>query len=181
MTNKDGQADSMTVSELIASFRPKQLWILVVIAFGLLSGSFGLGYKASSYLSEAKISTSESEFATVKMSYEGEIATLKAKANEFRGLQTKQRFLEFYIKYLLALKDYEKSQTNQDREVMTTIAGNFKNYIMELVQRGEDAKDEIDLRGLYLSKGSGREAFVKFGYDGSRWVLPEEFGFHALE
>ena len=78
MSNKAERLTSITVSELIGSLRPGQLWILVVIVFGLLSGSFGFGYKACSLVSET------------------EAARLKKCENDFRGLQAKHQFLELY-------------------------------------------------------------------------------------
>ena len=56
-----------------------------------------------------------------------------------------------------------------------------KEAIKELLERGEESADDIDLRGLFLGKTPGKQATVKFGYDGSVWPLPNEFGFAAAD
>lgn len=156
------KTESLTISQIMTSMKPAQIWGVLVIVFGLLSGSFGLGYKLKSSVSEA------------------EVAKYKNTMSQFRGLQSKEKFLALYLRYMIATDKYEKSESEKDLTMKDVAASNFKKYIEEHLKRGEDAKDEIDLQGLFLGKGGTSEATVKFGYDGSVWPVPIEFGFAAL-
>ena len=54
-------------------------------------------------------------------------------------------------------------------------AGEYlRDSIEELLKRGEEAKHAVS-----LGKSGGKEATVKFGYDGTVWPVPIEFGFAA--
>ena len=78
---------------------------------------------------------------------------------------------------MYAIRSYYASE--KKREDVDEAGVHLRSYIEELLKRGEDAGDEIDLRGLFLGKSPGKKATVKFGYDGSVWPLPPEFGFAA--
>ena len=168
MQNTQRPASDITVAGLLSSLKPAQLWSIIVIMFGLIGGSFGLGYKANTLRAESEIAK-----------YENKIATLEMKSKQFLGLETKERFLAFYLRYLIAKLTHEASPSEDTEADMKKIGDNFSAFIEKLVKRGDDAGDEIDLRGLFLGKGGGRDATVKFGYDGSVWPVPPEFGFHA--
>ena len=127
-----------------------------------------LGYKANALKAEAEIAK-----------YQNEIATLKTQTKQFLGLTTKERFLSAYLKYTIAKRDHELSPSDQTQETLQELFTQFRAYIQSLLERGEKARDEIDLRGLFLGKGAGKMANVKFAYDGSVWPVPPEFGFAA--
>jgi hypothetical protein len=55
----------------------------------------------------------------------------------------------------------------------------YRAHVMQMVTRGEEASDEIDLRGASLGKSGTDDVSVKFGYDGSVWPLPKELGLAA--
>ena len=157
---------SLTISELLSVLKPAQLWIILTVIFAVLSGTFGLGYKLNDFLAQSEA-----------VNYQTEIAALKIKIMQFRAIQTKERFLALYLRYSMAKAAADVSAESQ--EAINVAKSNLKSYIEELLQRGEEASDEIDLRGLFLGKGGGKNATVKFGYDGSVWDLPPEFGFAA--
>ena len=157
------KVESLTLSQIMVSMKPGQLWTILVIVFGLLSGSFGLGYKAKAYVGES------------------ELARLHDTIKQFRGLQTKERFLGLYLRYLTAQDSHAESASEETQRAMEEAASHFRSYIDELLERGEQAQEEIDLTGLFLGKGGTSEATVKFGYDGSIWPIPPEFGYAAAE
>ncbi len=141
--------------------RPGQLWAILVILFGLLSGSFGLGYRVQAAVNESKINRYE---ATIQ---------------DFRGIQTKERFLSLYLRYLIADSDkFELSPEERDK-ARATAREHYMAYVTDLLRKADDVKHEIDVTGLYLGKGGGKDASVKFGYDGSVWPVPPELGFAA--
>lgn len=162
------KVESLTLSQIIKSLKPGQAWAIIVITFGLLSGSFGLGYKLKSSIAESVVAK-----------YKSELATSNNSIRQFRGLQTKERFLALYLRYLMAKDSHAKSESDETLEAMEEAALNFRSYIEELLKRGEETKDEIDLQGLFLGKSGTADATVKFGYDGSIWKVPREFGFAA--
>lgn len=168
MKNNQGSASDITVAGLLSSLKLVQLWSIVVILFGLLGGSFVLGYKANALRAESEIAK-----------YENKIESLEKKSKQFLGLQTKERFLAFYLRYLIAKRAHEASPSEDTEADMKRIGDNFSAHIDKLLKRGDDASDEIDLRGLFFGKGGGRDATVVFGYDGSKWPVPPEFGFWA--
>jgi hypothetical protein len=168
-SNESIKTESLTLSRILSSMKAGQLWMIVVIFAGIISGSFGLGYKLRS-------SVAESEIARIKT----ELTALQTSVKQFRGLQTKEIFLALYLRYLLAKEAQDRSASVENERAKEAAASNLKSYIQKLLERGEEAKDEIDLRGLFLGKSGGSEATVKFGYDGSVWPVPREFGFEAL-
>ena len=162
--------ESMTLGELIRAMKPAQFWGLLVILFGLVSGAAGTGYKISSSIKESDIAK-----------HQIRIEQLQSKERNFLGLQTKERFLSLYLKYMIAEEDARIDPTEEKQSLLTETGEGFTSYIESLLRRGEETREEIDISGLYLGKGAGRTATVKFGYDGTVWPVPSEFGFHAKE
>lgn len=161
--------ESLTMFQILTSLKPAQIWTILVIVFGLLSGSFGLGYKLKSSIAESEIAK-----------YESELTTFQEKTKQFRGLQTKERFLALYLRYLIAKDVHARSAMEETKKSVDEAASHFKSYIDKLLERGEEVADEIDLRGLFIGKsGKKTDVTVKFGYDGSVWPLLGEFGFYA--
>jgi hypothetical protein len=175
--------------------RPAQLWAILGVIFAVLSGAFGLGYNLKGLVSEVQVVRYKTENAgfqekieLIKLAadaqierYKMEAASLKEKIKQFRGVQTKERFLALYLRYLIAKDINAADATNANQGSIKEARYNFHAYVEELLNRGGQRSEEIDLTGLFLGKGSGAEAWVKFGYDGSIWFLPSELGFAAKE
>ncbi len=162
--------ENLTVRELISSLKVDHLRIVIGVLITVIVGSIGLGYKLSDYLSESKIAQNEAQ-----------VNTLEEKIKQFRGLQTKERFLGLYLQHLIASEKANITPSEANAKNRSEAADHFREYIEELLQRGERESEEIDLRGLFLGKGGDKEATVKFGYDGTVWPVPSEFGFYAEE
>ncbi len=160
-----------TLFQFFTSLKHDQAWTALVIFFSFLAGAFVLGYKLNSYF---KISE-----------YRNKPRSALTSTKQFRALQTKERFLSLYLRYLIAKGAHAKEGSKQSQQTMVGAASDLKSYINDLLKRGEEVKDEIELRGLFLGKGTtrngvvsrgqGSEPTVKFGYDGSTWPLPIEF------
>ena len=184
---------SLSILHLVYLLKPGQVWALLGALFCLLSGSFGLGYKISNLVSEVEVVrfTTENSGLRKQMEltkiasvaeierYKTEKAALQGKIKQFRAIQTKERFLALYLRYLISRSALGASDSQENREAVKEAGDNLSSYIEELLARGEKVSDEIDLRGLFLGKDSGKKATVKFGYDGSTWDIPSEFGFAA--
>lgn len=164
MTNPE----NMTIGQLIRALKPAQLWGLLVLIFGLVSGAATTSYKVSASIKEAEVAK-----------HQIQIDALQSKERNFRGLQTKERFMALYLKYLIAEEEARSNPTEENKHLLREIGDGFTAHIETLLSQGEDAREEIDLTGLYLGKSAGRTATVKFGYDGTVWPLPSEFGFYA--
>jgi hypothetical protein len=160
--------ENMTLGQLIRGLKPGQFWAFLVILFGLVSGAAGTGYKVCSNVKQSEIAE-----------YQTQIGQLKSKEQSFRGLQTKERFVSLYLKYVIAKEEAHSNPTEENQRLVVEIGVGFRSYIESLLARGEEAREEIDLSGLYLGKGAGKTATVKFGYDGTVWPVPSEFGLHA--
>ena len=175
--------------------RPAQLWAILGVFFAVLSGAFGLGYNLKGLVSEVQVVQYKTENAgfqerieLIKLAadaqierYKMESASLKDKIKQFRGVQTKERFLALYLRYLIAKDINSADSSTINKGAVQEARYNFHAYVEELLNRGGQRSEEIDLTGLFLGKGSGAEAWVKFGYDGSIWSLPSELGFAAKE
>lgn len=210
---KQIDVESLTMLQLMASLKPAHLWAILVIISVLLSGAFGLGYKLKSSAAEAEVTRVriqlESENATLKNQLESqkvthqtevaslrteleehklEVTTLRKTEQEFRGIQTKERFFALYLRYIMSKKVYTQSPSEETEKSMDTAYKEFEKYIHELIRRGESNPREIEVTGIYIGKppiGMGSDpnqpsspqpkGTVKFGYDGTVWEVPPEF------
>jgi hypothetical protein len=159
---------SVSMLRLVSLLKPAQVWGILVVLFAVLSGTFGLAYKLRSYIADSEIAHYKSENKTIQ-------DTIK----QFRGIQTKEKFLALYLRYLISKEMYATDASDENQKDIQAAAENLRSYIEELLARGQEASEEIDLQGLFLGKGSGKKATVKFGYDGSVWEIPPQFGFAA--
>jgi hypothetical protein len=159
-------ASSLTLSQLISSIKPAQAWAVATAFVAILGGSFGLGYKLGTLNAQAETGRLHNE-----------VADLQGKIKEFRAIQTKERFLGLYLRYLIAKDDRAADDSEANREAVDTAGARLRSHIEDLLERGEEKSDDIDMRGLFLGKSPGAQATVKFGYDGTVWPLPNEFGF----
>jgi hypothetical protein len=186
---------SLTILQLLSMLRPAQVWAILGVIVAVLSGAFGLGYNLKSLVSEVEVVRYKTENAgfqerieLIELAadaqierYKMETTSLKEKIKQFRGVQTKERFLALYLRYLIAKDVYAANSSTVNQGAVEEARYNFHAYVEELLNRGGQKSEEIDLTGLFLGKGSGAEAWVKFGYDGSIWSLPSELGFAAAE
>ncbi|MFQ6111576.1 MAG: hypothetical protein ACE5LX_06040 [Nitrospinota bacterium] len=155
----------MTIRQLISRLRVAQLWGVLVVIAALIGGSFSLGYKLSSSAAEVKTSKLERQ-----------VSALQENVKRFRGLESKERFLALYLRYLLAKGSLAKANTPENQETLRVSAEAFEKLILKLWQRHEEAKEELEIRGLIIGKGArATDATVKFIYDGSIWPIPPEF------
>ena len=191
--NQIKDLSSLTILQLLSILRPTQIWTILGIIFAVLSGAFGLGYNLKGLVSEIEVVRYKTENAgfhdKIKLielaaeaqieRYKMEAASLKEKIKQFRGVQTKERFLALYLRYLIAKEAYNANSAGENKAAIDEAMYNFREYVEELLNRGGKKSEEIDLTGLFLGKGSGAGAWVKFGYDGSIWSLPTELGFAA--
>ena len=179
---------SLTMLQFLSVLRPAQVWAILGVIFAVLSGTFGLGYKLDGLVSEIEIVRYKTENAgfqdkikLIELAAEAQIerhktenVVLREKIRQFRGIQTKERFLALYLRYLIA-KEGKKQVAIEEAKY------NFKAYAEELLDKGGKKSEEIDLTGLFIGKGSGEDVWVKFGYDGSIWWLPRELGLAARQ
>ena len=186
---------SLNILQLLSLFRPAQVWAILGVIFMVLSGTFGLGYKLKGQVSEIEVVRYKTENAgfqdkikLIELTAEAQIerhktenSSLSEKIKQFRGIQTKERFLALYLRYLIAKRAYAANESEENQGAIEEAKYNFHAYVNELLNRGGKESEEIDLTGLFLGKGGGKEAWVKFGYDGSIWSLPPELGFAAAE
>lgn len=159
---------SLTISELFLMLKPAQLWTIITIIVAVLSGSFGLGYKLNDHVAQSR-----------EIQFQQNIDSLEKKIVQFRAIQAKERFLALYLNYFIAKEKVGSSPTVNNQNMLEETRDGFISYIESMLRRGEEAAGEIDLRGLFIGKGAGGKATVKFGYDGTVWPVPAEFGFHA--
>jgi hypothetical protein len=186
---------SLTILQLLSLLRPAQVWAILGAIFVVLSGAFGLGYKLKGLVSEIEVVRYKTENAgfqdkmeLIELATKAQIerhktenASLREKIKQFRGMHTKERFLALYLRYLIAKEAYASNASEENQGAIEEAEYNFHDYVQELLDLGGEKSEEIDLTGLLLGKGSGKQAWVKFGYDGSIWSLPPELGFAAKE
>ena len=155
--------NKLTVGQILKSLSPGQFWAVLVAVSSLVAGVFAIGYKLQLSTSEIRAERSAAKLA------------------EVRGLQTKERFLALYLRYLIAKGNLQTEPSEDNRRAVEEARDAYFQYVKELLRRGEEARDEIDLRGVILGKGGGKDVTVKFGYDGSVWALPRELGLATAE
>lgn len=76
---------------------------MITVLFAILGGSLGLGYKLSGLTAQAEIARIETEKAGLQDKYE-----------DFRAVQTKEKFLALYLRYMIAKDAYSSSQSGED-------------------------------------------------------------------
>ena len=155
--------DKLTVGQIVKGLKPGQFWAILVILFGLVAGAFTLGYKLQ--LSKGQIIE---ERTTAKLA-------------EFRGLQTKERFLALYLRYLLAKSNLQTESSEENQNKVNMRKDSLIKYVMKLVGRGEETRDEIDQRSGSISKGGGEDSTLILAFDGSKWLLLPELGLAVEE
>ena len=184
---KKVEASKMTIKQLLSQLRVAQLWTVLVVIVALITGSFSFGYQLSSSMAEANITKLEAETVVKTAELQREISELQTKINylrgnlePYRGLETKERFLALYLRYLLAKENLALEDTPENQEKFKVTQKALESLIIDLWSRHEGAEKDVEISGLILGKGPGREATVKFLYDGSIWPIPQEFQIAVL-
>jgi hypothetical protein len=59
MPQNKQQIENLSLTKLLGQLRPTQLWGIVVVLFGVVSGAFGLGFKASDYFRSIDLKQSQ--------------------------------------------------------------------------------------------------------------------------
>jgi hypothetical protein len=186
---------SLSILQLFYLLKPTQVWSILVVIFAVLSGSFSLGYKLKGLFSEIQVVEYKAENAGFREKielinlakeaqierYKTEKTSLSEKIKQFHGIRTKERFLALYLRYLIAKEAYAANASEETQGAIEEAQYNFDAYVRELLKRGGKTSEEIDLTGMFIGKGSGKQVWVKFGYDGSIWSLPPELGIAALK
>lgn len=105
-SNERTHLESLTLFQILTSLKPAQVWTILALVFGLLRGSFELGYKLESSVAESEIAE-----------YKNELTRLQASIKQFQRLQTKERFLALYLRYLIAKDAHAKSTPEETLQV----------------------------------------------------------------
>ena len=133
--------------------KPAQVWTVITVLFAILGGSFGLGYKLRGLTSEAAPPSQTT----------GNGWTFRTKSGN-SAIQVKEKFLALYLRYMIA-QDAVTSKPFEENEKVKKEAGEYlRDFIEELLKRGEEAKDEIDLSGLSWQEwweGSNSEVWLR--------------------
>ena len=178
---KNVEASKMTIKQLLSQLRVAQLWTVLVVIVAVITGSFSFGYQLSSSMAEANITKLEAETEVKTAELQREINYLRGNFEPYRGLETKERFLALYLRYLLAKENLALEDTPENQEKFKVTQNALESLITDLWSRHEGAEKDVEISGLILGKGPGREATVKFLYDGSIWPIPQEFQIVAVE
>ena len=166
--------ENLTLRQIFGALKPSHVWSIILVLAAVLSTTAGVSYKLRSTMADNQLAAAEAGLR-------GELEECRSAQSNFRGLQTKERFLALYLKYFLARQDHEANPTTTSEQFLQETEDGFRDYIFSLLDRGDEASDEIDLHGLYVGKSASAEASVKFGYDGSVWPVPNQFGLHTLD
>jgi hypothetical protein len=165
------EIEKLSLNELFSRCKISQLWAVIVVIAGLITGAFGLGYKIHASINEAKINSIQLEITKLNGDIQSKKKKLSKTASENKFLHDKDLFLSLYLRYQLTKEkwnnDYDAKEDYQ--EYMTTRKV-FDKYIIERVGREK----------LRISKGGGRLATIKFD-DGAVWTVPRELHAAAEE
>jgi hypothetical protein len=165
--------ESFTIKDIIVNLKPSQVWSIVLILVGIISGSVTLGYKLSSIRLERASITNQ----------------------ELAALKNKERFLTLLHRYNTA---YEEWEIAVDNAVITEVGENpglglskkqdarieanqaLLNFIHDLIKKGEVIEDVNNMQGVTLGKGANSSnVTIKFNYDNTIWNLPEDLASEA--
>lgn len=92
--------NKLTVGQILKSLSPGQLWAVLAAVSTLIGGAFTIGYKLQLSTSEIRAERSATKLA------------------EVRGLQTKERFLALYLRYLVAKGDLQTEPSEDNRRAI---------------------------------------------------------------
>ncbi len=158
------EMEKLSVSELISRCKVNQLWAVLVVVAGLITGALGLGYKMCSSVNEAKINVIQLETAKLAGDLQSKDKAISKLASDNDLLYDKDRFLSLYLRYQLA-----KEKWNIDRKADDI----YNEYYSSREAFDEYIINRIGREKLRITKSGGRLATVKFG-DGAIWTLPRE-------
>jgi len=156
------ELEKLSIKELISRLKVGQFWGLLVIIFGLITGAFGLGYKTSSVVTEARLNIAQSQITELETTINTKESDLSKVRSKLSRLNEKDRFFSLYLRYMIA-----KEEWGSDYDVDSTRKA-FDEYLQK----------RIDADKLIIKKGGGRLATIEFE-DQLPWRIPPEL--HAVE
>lgn len=97
---------------------------------------------------------------------------LDAQEKRYRGLETKERIMSLYVRYLLA-----KAEGTEEREYFSArealdkaLTDAWESYMKS------PATADVEVRGIVVGKGGlSEKATIKFIYDNTIWPIPSDF------
>lgn len=165
----------LSLGKLLSALTPPQLWGIIVVVFIMLSGAFGLGYKLRSTVTQVDIAKLQIEITNLKT----ETNNLRQKSDDLlainKELETKERFLTLYIRYMDAKGEWKKAQSDQELVVKRKEAARVLNSFVQ-DQLSQSSKKNSNKRIPVMRAGMGRtrdETVIIFN-DGTKWALPFE-------
>ncbi|MCK4961445.1 MAG: hypothetical protein KAS19_03120 [Anaerolineales bacterium] len=100
------ELEKLSIRELISRLKVGQFWGLLVIIFGLITGAFGLGYKTSSVVNEARLNTAQSQITELKTTVNTKESDLSKVTSKLSQLNEKDRFFSLYLRYMIAKEEW---------------------------------------------------------------------------
>lgn len=100
------ELEKLSIRELISRLKVGQFWGLLVIIFGLITGAFGLGYKTSSVVNEARLNTAQSQITELKTTVNTKESDLSKVTSKLTQLNEKDRFFSLYLRYMIAKEEW---------------------------------------------------------------------------
>lgn len=153
--------EKLTIKQLVGKLNVGQFWGLLGVMAGLVAGAFALGYKSSSMVTDPKLAEKDAQITVARLENDKKTEELKKATAETGDLGSKERFLSLYLRYLIADKNGDYTESRTARNALDEFVGQF-----------------VDAKELVIHKGGGRLATIKFS-DGTSWELPAEL--HAVE
>jgi nitrate/nitrite-specific signal transduction histidine kinase len=155
--------ENVSVRELILKMKIGQLWAIIVVIAGLITGSFTMGYKYNDSRNELKLISKEFELKQYLAAKDLELKQASSKLEEINNnlgeLRKKDRFLSLFLRY-------EQARRPQERQAAKKA---LDSYINKFIDDADKAESKVK-----IGKGSGLQTTINFS-DGSTWTVPPDF------
>lgn len=149
--------EKVSLRELLGSLKVGQLWGIGVAIVGIISATYGLGYKTATIVHSERIN----RLSLQRDQFEAQLSVQEA---GLKDLSTKDLFLSLYLRYQLAKESTIASDaTDNEFQAYDLARKAFDTYLQENVGRER----------MTLRKGEGRQATMVFA-DGTFWRIPKE-------
>ena len=145
-----------TIGELLSRLKVSHTWGIVVIIFGLVSGSFGLGYKLEEVISGAKV-------RNVAIS------------------EMKHEFFARYNRYITTRDNFEASSTTEAKESYELAKTMFVDLISGWWEDQQNFDGDLTLKPEVIRKGFDPTKSKVIFADGAEFVIPPEIKLEVLE
>lgn len=174
MPRNTPQIEDLSIVQLLGRLKPPQLWSLVVIAFGIISGAFTLGYQISDYPNSLEIKRLQTKV-------EEQTANQRELQARLDTATIRQRFVSDYERYLLA--DYKAK--NQATAENIEEAGRARTILVDQIYTWwQKQKNSSVLTAQRIAKGfeSGDSRLILMSGQSpeSIWVIPPEIKYEVL-